>query len=147
VQSISPRSEKGFTLVELMVVIAIIAIFATIALPNYQETIERNRLKSAIQEVKGALQLARSTALKQSADIIFAPTAGANGAWSYSYGITTSATGKHPQVSFSGTDSVTFNGRRGTTGEASAVTYTLSTSNFSSTISVSPAGTISATDP
>ena len=38
---------KGFTLIELMIVIAIVAILATIALPSYQDYITRSRVAEA----------------------------------------------------------------------------------------------------
>ncbi|WP_374417107.1 type IV pilin protein [Ectopseudomonas oleovorans] len=41
------RSSKGFTLLEVMVVIAIIAILASIALPAYTDYIARSRIKAA----------------------------------------------------------------------------------------------------
>ena len=37
------NAEKGFTLIELMIVVAIIAILATIAYPSYQEYVMRSR--------------------------------------------------------------------------------------------------------
>ncbi|AVO54331.1 MULTISPECIES: GspH/FimT family pseudopilin [Pseudomonadaceae] len=57
------ESSKGFTLIELMVVIALIAIVASIAVPSYQAMMEGGRQTSARNGLLGALQLARSEAV------------------------------------------------------------------------------------
>lgn len=51
------QNKKGFTLIELMIVVAIIAILATIAVPMYQRYIERAR-NSASQSLLHQLALA-----------------------------------------------------------------------------------------
>ena len=43
--------KTGFTLVEIMVVIIIIGVLATIAIPNYSKTVDRSRLQDAMQQL------------------------------------------------------------------------------------------------
>ena len=48
---------KGFTLIELMIVVAAIAILAMVALPSYREQIQKSRRSDAVSAM-GRLQLA-----------------------------------------------------------------------------------------
>lgn len=57
-----PSRHQGFTLVELMVVLAIIAIIAAVAVPNYTSSTEASRESSALNQLVGTLQFARSEA-------------------------------------------------------------------------------------
>jgi len=50
------RRHLGFTLLELMIVVAVIAILAMIALPSYQEQVRRGKRAEAVQAL-GDLQL------------------------------------------------------------------------------------------
>ncbi|MGO4999423.1 pilin [Oceanisphaera sp. W20_SRM_FM3] len=47
-QPLNSRSSLGFTLIELMIVVAIVAILAVIALPSYQSYIQRARFSEVI---------------------------------------------------------------------------------------------------
>lgn len=50
----TPRASRGFTLIELMIVVAVIAILGAIAYPSYQESVRKGRRaegRAALQEV------------------------------------------------------------------------------------------------
>jgi type IV fimbrial biogenesis protein FimT len=56
---------KGFTLIELMITVAIMSILLTVGLPSFQSIIASSRLTAAANAMVSALQLARMEALKQ----------------------------------------------------------------------------------
>ncbi|MEJ2362759.1 MAG: prepilin-type N-terminal cleavage/methylation domain-containing protein, partial [Gammaproteobacteria bacterium] len=58
------KISKGFTLIELMVTIAVIAIMAGLAVPRLNNFMRSNRLTSQINSFISALQVARSEAVK-----------------------------------------------------------------------------------
>lgn len=52
------RPERGFTLIELMIVVAVVAILAAIAYPSYQEQIRKSRRAQAKADLVELTQLA-----------------------------------------------------------------------------------------
>jgi prepilin-type N-terminal cleavage/methylation domain-containing protein len=57
------RPERGFTLVEMLIVVAIVAVMAAVALPNIGQYIRNYKIRGAAQAVAGQLQAARSRAI------------------------------------------------------------------------------------
>ena len=59
------RKNSGFTLMELMVVIGIIAVLAALLAPNFIGWMPQYRLKSAVMELGARVQQARLAAIKE----------------------------------------------------------------------------------
>jgi len=59
------KRESGFTLVEILVTFAIIAILSAIAVPGFSRWLPNYRLKSAARDVVSNFQLAKLTAIKK----------------------------------------------------------------------------------
>ncbi len=73
------HAARGFTLIEVMIVLAIGAITVAMAAPSLLATIRANRVEAAASDLRAATQLARSEAIKRAAIVVVEPTTA--GAW------------------------------------------------------------------
>lgn len=63
-------SQKGFSLIELMVTLAVLAIVLGLAAPSFSSMVRDNRALSLGSELQGTLQFARSEAVKRRQSVI-----------------------------------------------------------------------------
>ena len=62
-------SIQGFTLMEMMIVVAIIGALSAIAIPNYLDWNRKYQLREAVGNLYGNLQLARMSAMNQNTTV------------------------------------------------------------------------------
>jgi type IV fimbrial biogenesis protein FimT len=106
---------RGFTLIELMVVVALAAILAAIAAPSFKSFVSGQRVKTAASDFAMAAILARSEAIKRNADVtITAVTPGDATGWEDGWTVAVGGTALSQQQAYAG---VTF------AGPATAITY------------------------
>jgi len=70
------RPARGFTAVELMIVVAIVAILSAIAAPYMGQMVRAQRLRTTAFDVLASLTLARSEAIKRNVSVTIAPNGG-----------------------------------------------------------------------
>ncbi|NMG03320.1 GspH/FimT family pseudopilin [Azoarcus taiwanensis] len=59
------KKVRGFTLIELMIAITVLAVLLGIGVPSFRSIIQNNRATSTTNDVVAAFQVARSEALKR----------------------------------------------------------------------------------
>lgn len=65
-QQTSPvRNQRAFTLIEVMIAVAIVGILVMVAIPNYTQWNARYQLKQGTTELAGSLNLARMAAMNR----------------------------------------------------------------------------------
>jgi len=72
----SPGTLAGFTLVELLMVIVVLAVIAAIAMPSLEQALVNQRLRAAGTDLMSSLMLARSEAIKRRSVVEVAPLSG-----------------------------------------------------------------------
>ncbi|MFT3719461.1 GspH/FimT family pseudopilin [Pseudorhodoferax sp.] len=74
-----PSSSRGFTAIELMVVVAVLAVLAALAGPSLVPVIERWRVRQATEEMAATFAYARSEAIKRGGGVAVVRNAPAGG--------------------------------------------------------------------
>jgi type IV fimbrial biogenesis protein FimT len=83
------RRAAGFTLVELMVTIAVAAIVVAVGVPSFLRTLARHTIASQAEELQDAVRMGRNEAMKRSGPVVLCRTeesnpshcAGSGGSW------------------------------------------------------------------
>ena len=74
-QGMGARRIRGFTLVELMVTLVIVAILLALAVPNFHTLIENSRQNGVVDSLMTSFNAARNTALSRDATVMVCPVA------------------------------------------------------------------------
>lgn len=167
---------RGFNLIELMIVVAIVAILTVVALPGFSGMLQNSNTRSAADSIENGIRFAQGEAVRLNRITTFTPTS--TGGWSVTYTQITGAgdTGSNvlqtqpstysSTLSVSPTTAISFNGlgRAGAGSTFSAATgtttftpataevaYLVANSSTSASIKlsvrVSPSGKIRMCDP
>ena len=121
------KKQQGFTLIELMIVVAIIGILAAVAIPQYQNYVAKSQVTRVMQET-GAMKTVIETCLLDGRTTIGTGAGECDLGWTNSNLIGDSAnpqTGLTVTIGTDGTASVaaTFGGNAATTLTGSALTW------------------------
>ncbi len=74
------QNQRGFTLIEIMVALAVLTILLAIAVPSFQAMIKNSQIRNAAESVSNGLAKARAEAINRNTTVAFALGAGTS--WS-----------------------------------------------------------------
>lgn len=111
--TVRSRSSRGFSLIELMVVISIAAILLGLGVPSFRTFIASQRVKTATSDFATAAMYARSEAIKRNAEVgVYAAAGGWQDGWNVRVGgVSLGSQAAYPALSMtSGVTEVVFMG-------------------------------------
>ena len=136
----------GFTIIELMIVLIIVAVLAAVAAPSMRDVVVRMRVKTAAGDLHTSLLFARSEAVKRNANITLSPIGGGSN-WAVGWEVRSGATvlsrqDPYPSVTFTTFDAaytpatlsaITYAGNGRETGSAGAgIAFVLTAAEYPS---------------
>lgn len=75
------RQDRGFSLLELLVVITIIAILVALAVPNYRTWIANTKVRTAAESIQNGLRTARNEAAQRGINVRFELSSTTDSSW------------------------------------------------------------------
>lgn len=73
IKTVSRSSQTGFTLIEVLITLSIVAILLTIGMPAMRDAIFVQKVKSAVTDIHVSLSYARSEAIKRNSNVDIVP--------------------------------------------------------------------------
>ncbi len=129
------RTLAGFTMIEMLVTLAVVGILAGIAAPSFTSVVASQKVKTSASMLQSSLLAARSEALKHNANVTVAPI---GGIWTAGWTIAVVSTGeilannnKSTSATIAGPASITYNNAGRVSGSSGVFKFSSpSTSNI-----------------
>jgi type IV fimbrial biogenesis protein FimT len=141
------RPSSGFTIIELLMVVVILAIMAALAAPSMSRLVATQRLKSVATDLHLALVKARAEAIKRNASVTVSPT---DGSWTAGWSMAETTTpdlrldvrGPSSSVSISTTATQVIYRETGRTTPAAGVSFVITSTRTDAArcLSIDPSG-------
>lgn len=126
------NKQQGFSVIELMVAVAIMAILVGIAMPSFQTWVQNTQIRNAAESILSGLQRARAEAVARNRSVAFA-LQGGDSSWTIS--LVTPASGIESRSSSEGSKNVTITAVAADLAtEATAITF----NNLGSVVTPNP---------
>lgn len=143
-----PYHAKGFSLIELLVTVSLVAIVAAIAMPSFTSSIQSNRADTEVSDLQRALNYARLEAINRGITLRVAPVSGTD--WATDLRVSASGTALRDLPALSSGATLTngsvaaleFNNLGGLITPSTTVTFTYTLGSISKNLLVCVTGRI-----